>query len=278
MSDPRTVRFWSLDPLSAKYAYNSPYAFSENRVIDKIELEGLEASDHLYNSRVREYSKGNITAEQLNAAIDYHTALDIIGTVPILGEAADALNALLYSIEGDYESAGFSAASMLPLVGWFSTGAKFTKNAFKVVVKEGDYFIAQTIKSSEVWSKMHPFVRGRLIESIWQNTKYKAKGGWERVGKAMKGYFPAIDFWNEAKNAVVSLKTMGENALLKGDYSELYENIDDMANAEYKIWGKTYTPDKTLEIVIPEGADKTLLNSVVDYGKENNVKVKISEF
>ena len=35
-------RFMSIDPLSEKYAYNSPYAFSENRVIDGRELEGLE--------------------------------------------------------------------------------------------------------------------------------------------------------------------------------------------------------------------------------------------
>ena len=32
----------SIDPLSEKYYYNSPYAFSENRVIDGRELEGLE--------------------------------------------------------------------------------------------------------------------------------------------------------------------------------------------------------------------------------------------
>lgn len=36
-------RFLSLDPLSKYYPWNSPYAFSENRVIDAIELEGLEA-------------------------------------------------------------------------------------------------------------------------------------------------------------------------------------------------------------------------------------------
>ena len=40
--DPRIGRFLSIDPLAAKYAYNSPYAFSENRVIDGVELEGLE--------------------------------------------------------------------------------------------------------------------------------------------------------------------------------------------------------------------------------------------
>jgi len=40
--DPRLGRFLSLDPLAPKYPHNSPYAFSENRVIDGVELEGLE--------------------------------------------------------------------------------------------------------------------------------------------------------------------------------------------------------------------------------------------
>jgi RHS repeat-associated protein len=40
--DPRIGRFLSVDPLRYKYAYNSPYSFSENRVIDAIELEGME--------------------------------------------------------------------------------------------------------------------------------------------------------------------------------------------------------------------------------------------
>ena len=42
MHDPRLGRFFSIDPLASKYPHNSPYAFSENRVIDGIELEGLE--------------------------------------------------------------------------------------------------------------------------------------------------------------------------------------------------------------------------------------------
>lgn len=42
MHDPRVGRFLSIDPLAAKYPHNSPYAFSENRVVDYIELEGLE--------------------------------------------------------------------------------------------------------------------------------------------------------------------------------------------------------------------------------------------
>jgi RHS repeat-associated protein len=42
MHDPRLGRFLSLDPLAPDYPHNSPYAFSENRVIDAVELEGLE--------------------------------------------------------------------------------------------------------------------------------------------------------------------------------------------------------------------------------------------
>jgi RHS repeat-associated protein len=40
--DPRLGRFLSIDPLSDKYPYNSPYAFQENKLGLGIELEGLE--------------------------------------------------------------------------------------------------------------------------------------------------------------------------------------------------------------------------------------------
>ena len=42
MHDPRVGRFFAVDPLASKYPHNSTYAFSENRVIDGVELEGLE--------------------------------------------------------------------------------------------------------------------------------------------------------------------------------------------------------------------------------------------
>jgi RHS repeat-associated protein len=42
MHDPRVGRFFAVDPLSAEYPFYSPYVFSGNRVIDAIELEGLE--------------------------------------------------------------------------------------------------------------------------------------------------------------------------------------------------------------------------------------------
>lgn len=42
VEDTRLGRFFSTDPLTKKYPFYSPYSFSGNRVIDAIELEGLE--------------------------------------------------------------------------------------------------------------------------------------------------------------------------------------------------------------------------------------------
>ncbi|WNJ21552.1 hypothetical protein [Pontibacter sp. G13] len=42
--DARIGRFLSIDPLAPEYPFYSPYAFSGNRVIDAVELEGLEPS------------------------------------------------------------------------------------------------------------------------------------------------------------------------------------------------------------------------------------------
>jgi hypothetical protein len=47
MHDSRLGRFFAVDPLAPRYAYNSVYAFSENRVLDAIELEGLELTFEL---------------------------------------------------------------------------------------------------------------------------------------------------------------------------------------------------------------------------------------
>ena len=48
MHDPRLGRFFAVDPLAKQFAFNSPYAFSENVVINDVELEGLERASRQY--------------------------------------------------------------------------------------------------------------------------------------------------------------------------------------------------------------------------------------
>ncbi|RSC92064.1 DUF6443 domain-containing protein [Tenacibaculum singaporense] len=57
--DASLARFHNIDPLAEDYNYQSPYNFSENRVIDGIELEGLEhLSIHIYDVRKNANGKG----------------------------------------------------------------------------------------------------------------------------------------------------------------------------------------------------------------------------
>ncbi len=62
MHDPRIGRFFAVDPLTKEYPWNSPYAFSENRVIDSRELEGLEK----ISVHVRSFIKAETTEDPLN--------------------------------------------------------------------------------------------------------------------------------------------------------------------------------------------------------------------
>lgn len=49
--DPQIGRFIQIDPLSSEYVHNSTYAFSENKVTNHVELEGLEATPAGYLQR-----------------------------------------------------------------------------------------------------------------------------------------------------------------------------------------------------------------------------------
>lgn len=59
-----------------------------------------------------------------------HGLLDVVGMVPLLGEAADGVNGLWYLAEGNELDAGLSFAGMLPVAGWFSVGGKWVRRAF----------------------------------------------------------------------------------------------------------------------------------------------------
>ena len=50
--NPKLGRFFAVDPLAAQYPFYSTYQFSGNRVIDMVELEGLEpAKSGSYNGQ-----------------------------------------------------------------------------------------------------------------------------------------------------------------------------------------------------------------------------------
>ncbi|NME72948.1 RHS repeat-associated core domain-containing protein [Flammeovirga aprica] len=115
MHNPVIGRFFAIDPLTKKYPHNSPYAFSENKVIQFIELEGLEIAltTPWYNTSPETYlaTAESVTEEHL------HTALDIAGGAPVVGEPIDALHGVVYLAQGKYYEATLSGISILPIIG-----------------------------------------------------------------------------------------------------------------------------------------------------------------
>ncbi len=65
MHDPRIGRFFAVDPLAPQYPHNSPYAFSENRVVDGIELEGLEVK--LVRLEMAKYLNGDVYISKVHS-------------------------------------------------------------------------------------------------------------------------------------------------------------------------------------------------------------------
>jgi len=63
---PDIGRFFNVDPLAEKYYYNSPYAFSENKVTSHIELEGLEAVTIKFQTFKTDSRRGGFFAEKFD--------------------------------------------------------------------------------------------------------------------------------------------------------------------------------------------------------------------
>ena len=78
MHDPRIGRFFAVDPLAPDYPWNSPYAFSENRVIDGVELEGLEYKN-IHHSSDPTFSSSNTGGESANTYS--YTLMDVFSDI-----------------------------------------------------------------------------------------------------------------------------------------------------------------------------------------------------
>jgi RHS repeat-associated protein len=115
-----------------------------------------------------------LTAEYWTKVVDnIQFELDLAGLIPVVGEFADGINAVIYTVRGDYLSAGLSAAAMLPAGGQAATLAKLgvrSADEAAAVLKQanaaektaGHHTIPRAIQKELPPSvRTHPDVRGR---------------------------------------------------------------------------------------------------------------------
>jgi RHS repeat-associated protein len=116
--DPQTGRFLSQDPVTDGQEHLSLYQYGWNNPILKPDPNGLMPSSD---------------DPPTKTSLAIHTGLDAVGLIPGFGELADGANAIYYLAEGNKTDAGLSVASMIPIAGWFATGAKTIRNVDKAV-------------------------------------------------------------------------------------------------------------------------------------------------
>lgn len=122
-----------MDPLSEKYAYQSHYNFSENRVVDGVELEGLEFF------KTADEANDWAGPDRANVQNDYHyedngkgkDLVQDIKEVSILGKAKGGYVSLAQSYDTGNES-GFNAMST-----GFNANGKYA--GFESNIKGGSY-------------------------------------------------------------------------------------------------------------------------------------------
>ena len=106
-----------------------------------------------------------------------HTILDVAGLIPVIGEAADGINAAWYTAEGDYTNAALSAAAMIPVVGSAATALKGANKAAAAAVRAAN--------TDAIYTRPSGF-RSGVRDQVWNNSIEQSTG---RVRDPVTGQF-----------------------------------------------------------------------------------------
>ena len=118
--DPRTGRFWSVDPLASMYPWNSSYAFAENSPVRFLDLEGAERYDYTYKlnaelgtAELQKITKSDVDAKGNKLPLSFNYSLNgrntNATTINQFNNRAgnDPLtNSALDKLFGDYKASG----------------------------------------------------------------------------------------------------------------------------------------------------------------------------
>ena len=100
-----------------------------NTIIDiAVDIEGPSLLE-----RLQIWFGNVIEASGLSDLEIIHTTLDVIGLIPVFGDAADFVNGCIYMVEGEWSKATISFASAIPGAGVGVTVAKWGKNSLKAM-------------------------------------------------------------------------------------------------------------------------------------------------
>ncbi|MFY7936309.1 MAG: DUF6443 domain-containing protein [Flavobacterium sp.] len=155
--DPQIGRGWQIDRLADKYVHNSPYAFSENKVTNHIELDGLEAvkTDQFTGTKLPTTANSDNTSRSTQSVMLAKDKRTYNVNEPIKGgypngdlRPASQQNATISQGKTDYTNQYDKAAQTgVEIAGTVELGAGLIK--IPSLLKEGTSFIKLTKQVKE---------------------------------------------------------------------------------------------------------------------------------
>jgi RHS repeat-associated protein len=248
MDDPRIGRFFAIDPLAKDYPWNSPYAFSENRVIDGVELEGLEVRLVVEPDQVQNGSVG-------------HTFLAI-------GKGDDMVVYTYGRWAGTDGSSGGSG-SHTPLNNGDGVMIKLTgDDAIKEVkkyVKDFGAFVYEIENADEAKTMK------AMEKQFNKSTKEPTKGKYKDDERAH-----VIDKYDLTTNNCTTKSCDGVKAGLGGNNLTYKKDEYSYGRANIKVKTGTTTDNDSLESISPGGLNMELIQATQD--ENSGVKNVTKEF
>jgi len=252
MHDPRVGRFFAVDPLFRAYPWNSPYTFSENRVVDATELEGKEKDLSYWHDPSLAGFRNNHTYEENVKLEKSHERGKLYGAVA--GVAAIGVTADFYL------TGGFVTRTLGVLGTTFSTGKLFHSAEMQTYHRDrGEEEKAKSYELEGAEASKELFIEGLVAGAGYSVSKvYKAtKRLWANIdefeglyqGKYATYYDITLKGGGRSRAGVAYIDDNGaltfEINLSKelqgqGILSELVPRaIDDYVPSKIKGWWKT---------------------------------------
>jgi RHS repeat-associated protein len=272
---PEIGRFFNIDPLAAKYVYNSPYAFAENRVISGRELEGLEwappmnADNNPDVQALEEYQHARSEAGlgMVETVTDAAKGIyNLFTTDPrqSFNNLVDGIGTLITN-PGAVKDAMVSSFNENPA----RFGGKVGGNILLAAATAG---AANALKVGSVW-ELGAGARGMAIERT--------------LGGNLPTNFPVIDKLSNGvatsiKSIDVTAKSYGKNGAL---LSTLKGYVNDLSNFSGATYGRTTITEgidftsKSLQVAIQPGKASLgqweQISKAMKYAKDNGVQFNL---
>lgn len=182
-----------------------------------------------------------------------HDGLMVAGMAPLVGNVADAADALLFAYEGEFGDAAISAAAMIPFLGQ----AVSAKKALKVAKESGDEMLT-FYRGVEKWYPGEMVKDGMFIspgtfsERMTKEGLKKVLYGTADIKTAKKYGDVVLEFEVPSSWALERGKMKGPSSVPPWDISF---DPDKLTNIDLKSWGSK-------NIIFEDGLPKEFLKKV----------------